>query len=149
METEEEKMRRLAMGNDLKSLRDMWEEGNSNYFIAVSENGTVVNIVGVTDVKAYGWVDDNENVKTFDLDRVHWLEYTPPKDVAHWRAVKFSQTPNHGDSKGASYCLSHTLYATEKIAKRNNGRKFIRLAKEYPPIMLPPSMEEQAVLEEI
>lgn len=113
-----------------------WLSNGREPFKAISENGTIVNIVGVSDGKAYGWPTDNGGknyVKTFDANRVHWKTYVKPEPVGHWPAVKLS--PRQGPDR---YALSSTLYSTNEQAKKYMGAGFVRLAKEYTPIMLVP-----------
>lgn len=111
-----------------------------------SANGTVARIVSVIprDNRAIGYLirssdgrtyaeDSTVNMKGFQLDREHWGIWSEPKPVEHYRAIVHQ--PRNVQPDG--YALSTVLYHSESLARQNLGTRFIRLATEFEPIMLP------------
>jgi len=135
------------LGNDETwvPLGFIWEM-NKHEFDAVSENGSIVHIIGFSGGKVYGWalkwgrtmknrdrcVIGKSHVRTFDAERHHWKLYEKPEAVPHWPAIR------RGERVGVDrYDLTSTLYATEEHA-RQFIHNFVSLAKHLPPAMLPP-----------
>jgi len=118
-----------------KSMEDLWEANERKPLKVISENKTVVTMIGCACGKAYGWVDDHgpNCVQTFELKRVHWQIYKDPEPVPHWQAVRLKQGNN------TEYVLSGTLYYCEEQAQNGLGKYFVKLAKEIPGIVMIPT----------
>jgi len=117
----------------------------------VSENGTVVIIVGKTKLKqteeerAYGYIlhsdskitQDNPessewsgDMKLFNLNRLHWKLWKKAELKPHWPAV-------YKMKNSSGFGLTKSLFDSEAEATRYlTPGSFVKLARENNPIML-------------
>lgn len=82
---------------------------------------------------AFGYYEKRENnLIRRTASKKQWLLWTPPEPVPHWAALKTSFKQNfYVQNTGA-------LYPSEESAKASIGHSFIRLIKEWPPVMITP-----------
>lgn len=105
--------------------------------IPYGDKGDVFCLIGIdaNGETAYGYYEVKpDNLIRRTADKLQWYLYTPPAPVAHYQAIEIKK-PQSGY---AYYRLTQTLYDSEAIARDSLGDRFVRLATEYPSVMLAP-----------
>jgi hypothetical protein len=105
--------------------------------IPCGDKGDVFCLIGIdaNGKTAYGYYELRpDNLIRRTADKEQWYLYTPPAPVAHYQAIEIKKPL----SRYADYRLTQTLYSSEDIARDSLGDRFVRLATEYPAVMLTP-----------
>ncbi len=80
---------------------------------------------------AFGYYEKaNTTLVRRTASKKKWLLWTEPKPVAHWPAITKGICGNSGISKN--------LYSSDEAAREVLAGNFIRLIKEWPPVMITP-----------
>ena len=133
--------------NNALTLAEIFlENGNSTHNVKVQQvrhtnNPTVMveeyvpmYLMGIDEKEdvAFCYTDKTPNkIIRRSLSKIQWVIWRENDPVPHYPAI------HHYSSGNASYCISKTLYSSEKSAENGFGSRFIRLATEWPAIMLP------------
>ena len=129
----------LENGNSIQNIKVQQVRQEQKHVLYVGsfvlvEDRVPMYLMGIDEKKnvAFCYTDKTPNkIIRRSLDKIQWVVWRKNSPVPHYPAIY------HYSSSNTSYSLSKTLYSSEWQARTGFGSRFIRLATEMEPFMLP------------